>query len=133
MPIPWLVVLTSVPWTEVINNAPRVADGAKKLWKAIGKKSPAPEVNTSTVNPTLTPEAQAIAQLQIQLAAVESATTELHQQLLASSELITALAEQNTQLIRRIEANRLRVIWLIVAVTIIGMVALTSLILPFNR
>lgn len=127
MPIPWLVVLTSVPWTEVINNAPRVADGARKLWNAISKRSPKPEVDTPAVNPTLSPEAQTIALLQTQLAAVESVTTELHNQLLASSELIKALAEQNTQLIQRIETNRVRVIWLGAAIILIGIVALTSL------
>lgn len=127
MPIPWLVVLTSVPWTEVINNAPRVADGARKLWNAISKKSPQPEVDTPAVNPTLSPGAQTIALLQTQLAVVESATTELHNQLLASSELIKALAEQNTQLIQRIETNRVRVIWLGAAIILIGFVALTSL------
>lgn len=127
MPIPWLVVLTSVPWTEVINNAPRVADGARKLWNAISKKSPKPEVDTPTINPTLSAEAQTLALLQTQLTVVESATTELHNQLLASSELIKALAEQNTQLIQRIETNRVRVIWLGAAVALIGIVALTSL------
>ncbi len=127
MPIPWLVVLTSVPWTEVINNAPRVADGARKLWNAISKKSPKPEVDTPAVNPTLSTEAQTLALLQTQLAVVESATTELHNQLLASSELIKALAEQNTQLIQRIETNRVRVIWLGAAIILIGIVALTSL------
>jgi len=121
MPIPWLVVLTSVPWTEVINNAPRVADGARKLWNAISKKSPQPEVDTPAVNPTLSPGAQTIALLQTQLAVVESATTELHNQ------LIKALAEQNTQLIQRIETNRVRVIWLGAAIILIGIIALTSL------
>ena len=31
MAIAWLTVLKMVPWGEVINNAPKVADGAKKL------------------------------------------------------------------------------------------------------
>jgi hypothetical protein len=28
MAIAWLAVLKSVPWSEVISNAPKVADGA---------------------------------------------------------------------------------------------------------
>ena len=31
MAIPWLTVLQAVPWGDVIRNAPKVADGAKKL------------------------------------------------------------------------------------------------------
>ena len=46
---------------------------------------------------------------------LQAATAELHQQMRDSSELIQSLAEQNTQLIKRVEVNRLRVIWLAVA------------------
>jgi hypothetical protein len=129
MAIPWLAVLQSVPWTDVISNAPKVADGAKKLWNAIGKKPPAPEMEAPRENPALSPEAQAITTLQMQLAAIEAASADLHEQMLASSELIKALAEQNTQLIKRIEENRVRVLWLAAAIAVVGVVALSSLAL----
>ena len=29
-----------VPWPDVITNAPKVGDGAKKLWNAVGDKPP---------------------------------------------------------------------------------------------
>jgi len=38
MPVPWLTVLQNVPWSDVIKNAPKVADGARKLWQSVGKK-----------------------------------------------------------------------------------------------
>ena len=38
MAIGWLTILQSVPWTEVIKNAPKVAEGARKLWSAVAKK-----------------------------------------------------------------------------------------------
>ena len=38
MPIPWLTVLQSVPWSDVISNAPKVAGGAKKLWDSVARK-----------------------------------------------------------------------------------------------
>ena len=41
MPVPWLAVLQSVPWSDVIKNAPKVADGARKLWSSVGGKSQA--------------------------------------------------------------------------------------------
>lgn len=34
MAIGWLTILKSVPWAEVISNAPKVAEGARKLWNA---------------------------------------------------------------------------------------------------
>jgi cytochrome c-type biogenesis protein CcmH/NrfG len=131
MPIPWLAVLQSVPWTDVVKNAPKVADGAKKLWNAIGKQSPLPEPGSEA--PAVLPEDQAIDTLRTQLAAVEAAVADLHGQMLASSELIKALAEQNTQLIQRIEANRARVVWLAGAIVVVGILALSSLVLLLVR
>lgn len=83
-----------MPWGDVIENAPKVAVGAKKLWDKVGKK---PEVVVpETVGPVAPSPAQAQAQMQQQLAALQRATAELHQQMLDSTELIKTLAEQNT-------------------------------------
>lgn len=133
MAIPWLALLKSVPWKEVISNAPAVADGAKKLWNTVGKKSTgttAPVEQTGTSPPS---DNEAIAALQARLAAVETAAADLHSQMLASSELIKTLAEQNTQLIQRAEANRRRVAWLMAATLVIAIVAAVGLALAFLR
>ncbi|MDO9011430.1 MAG: hypothetical protein Q7U78_06420 [Gallionella sp.] len=125
MALPWLAVLKIVPWTDVINNAPKVADGAKKLWNAIGKQPPAPKRAAPAENPAATPEAPSITTLR--LTALETATAELHEQMLASSELIKALAEQNTQLIKHIETNRVRMRWMWLAIIIVGVLAVSAL------
>lgn len=102
----WVSVLQLVPWDTVIANAPKVADAAKKLWNTVGRK------------PADTPDASAAAQPgaarspQARLDAVESRLAELHAQMLASSELIKALAEQNAQLVERVEKHRVRVRYL---------------------
>jgi hypothetical protein len=41
--------------------------------------------------------------------------------MLNSSELIQSLAEQNAQLVQRVEANRVRVRWLTLAVALLGL------------
>lgn len=102
-----------------------ISDGAKKLWNAIGKKPSAPE-RASTEDLSVLPEGQAIRTLQAQLSVVEAATADLHRQMLASSELIKALADQNTQLVKRIEANRVRVLWLAGAIAAIGVMAVSG-------
>ncbi|MDO9005956.1 MAG: hypothetical protein Q7V20_21125 [Aquabacterium sp.] len=113
MAIGWLSVLQAVPWSDVISNAPKVAEGAKKLWSTVSKKpaAPAPTATGSTTASS-SPPAQALAVLEGRVAALEAATAQAHEQLVASSELIKALAEQNAQLIQRIETNRVRVMWL---------------------
>jgi hypothetical protein len=63
--------------------------------------------------------------LQAQVAELQVAVADLHQQMLASSELIQSLANQNAQLIKRVEVNRVRLLWL-AAVVLVLTVALIS-------
>lgn len=133
MAIPWLVVLQAVPWTDVIKNAPKVAEGAKKLWSAVSKKTPAQSGAADSVKRPPATEVESIALLQERVAALENTASELHNQMLASSELIKTLAEQNAQLIRRIEANRRHLVWLAGVTAVIGVVAALALVLPLAR
>lgn len=134
MPIPWLTVLQNVPWSEVVRNAPKVAEGAKKLWKAVaGKTSPALTPDDGKNLPTTPPDPHSIAALETRMAALEATSQELESQMLASSELITALAEQNAQLIERIDILRRRLRWLIAALLLSGGALLASSGWPLLR
>ena len=133
MPIPWVTVLQAVPWSEVIRNAPKVAEGAKKLWNTVGKKPSSPEVAETSTQPTVSPESQTIADLEARAEALEATVSDLHEQMFAASERIKALAEQNTQLVQRIEANRVHMIWLTVASTVIAIAALLALFLTIAQ
>lgn len=104
MAIGWMTILSNVPWTDVIKNAPAVADGAKKLWKKVGGKA-------STV--TTTPVASG-ATAEEQIASLQARVDELQAQMLAASEVVQSLAEQNAQLIARVETNRRRMLALLV-------------------
>ena len=132
MAIGWLTVLKSVPWGEVISNAPKVADGAKKLWNSVGKKPPVAEPAAAATTPSAHDPA-ATGLLQTRLATVEAAAADLHGQMLASSEVIKSLAEQNAQLIRGIEANRIRLRWLTGAVIALGCIVAVGLVLLLSR
>lgn len=138
MAIGWLTVLKLVPWGEVIKNAPAVADGARKLWDTVARQGagdggaaqagePAEAVTALPDSPT------PIDRLQMRLDAAEAEITTLHEQMQASSALIKALAEQNTELIRRVEANRVRVLWLAAAVALFGAIAALNLAVTFSR
>ncbi|MFY9477441.1 MAG: hypothetical protein WAQ08_07230 [Aquabacterium sp.] len=114
MAISWLTVLQAVPWSDVIRNAPKVAEGASKLWDTVGRKvtsKPAP-ASTSTQAPA--------SPLETRVATLEATMADLHAQMMASSQLIKELAEQNTQLIRRAEINRVRTLWLAGVVAVLG-------------
>src|SRR5262245_33393504 len=73
MPSPCLTVLQNVPWSDVIKNAPKVADGARKLWQSVGKKAPPAEAAPTSTPVTTAPEASALAALESRAGALESA------------------------------------------------------------
>jgi hypothetical protein len=105
MAIGWMTILSNVPWSDVISNAPAVADGARKLWKKVASRA-STATNTPVSSSGATPEEQ-IANLQVRV-------DELHAQMLAASEVVQSLAEQNAQLIARVETNRRRMLALLI-------------------
>ena len=107
MALGWLTVLKSVPWGEVISNAPKIAEGAKKLWRSVSRQAPAPGLQASL--------------------------NELHGQVLASSELLKALADQNAELVRRVERHRVRLLWLGCAVAVVAVIAVSALVVVLLR
>lgn len=130
MPIGWMTVLQSVPWGEVVSNAPKIAAGARKLWKAVAARPAG--TREAAVPPAdmlnLSPEAQGVALLQTRVDALEAAAAQLHNQLAESSGLVAALAEQNTQLVARLEKMRVRIIWFGIAVSagLLGLLAMLA-------
>ena len=134
MAIGWLTFLAkNVPWSTVISNAPVVAEGAKKLWKTVAHKPPEPEATPEGAPAGASGEAQGVAGLEARIAALESGASSLHDQLLASAELIKALADQNTELIERVETHRVRVLWLARGAIVIAIVAGLALALVLLR
>ena len=108
MGISWMTVLAAVPWTEVIKNAPKVAEGARKLWTSAGRKGAQESAALHAARHGTDAGAR--------IAALEASVDELSGQLQASAEIIKALAEQNAQLVQRIESNRRRMLALSIAV-----------------
>jgi hypothetical protein len=123
MAMGWLSVLKLVPWGDVIENAPKVAQGAKKLWNSVGKKP-----RLSTLDPVahaasggLQGQEAVIAALQSQVSELQVATADLHQQMLESSALIQSLADQNTQLVRRVDVHHKQLLALGALTLVLGL------------
>jgi hypothetical protein len=130
MVAPWLAVLQHVPWSDVISNAPKLAEGARKLWGTVSGQPAAP-LPTAPLDSNLpaTP-AEVIGALEARIAALESGMAGLQAQMRESTELIKSLAEQNTQLIQRAEANRRRTVWLAVLAVVATVLAVAGLVAP---
>ncbi len=128
MPVGWLTVLKLVPWVEVIKNAPAIADGAKKLWTTVGRSAPLPDAPAGTdvmaADAAVAADpASALTALQARVVHAEAAVAELQAQMQASSELIKSLAEQNAELVSRVETNRSRTVWLFVLLGVVVAIA----------
>ena len=128
MAIGWITILKTVPWADVISNAPKVADGAKKLWKTVAKKTGAPAASTQAAQAASSASTPSASPLEVRVSEMEARTAELHAQMLASSELIKALAEQNAELVKRIEVIRVRVLWLGAVCIILVITAVKTLL-----
>lgn len=125
MAIPWIAVLSQVPWADVIDNAPKVADGARKLWTMVVRR-PAADAADDSSHSTL--QARTPAMLDKRIVTLEVQIAGLDAQMIASAELIKALAEQNAQLIARVERNRTHLLWLAVAALVTALAAVAALL-----
>lgn len=122
-----ITVLSNIPWDQVVKNAPKVADGALKLWSAVTSRKK--QDSSQNLHPAVAADA-ALSEpdrLKAQLLRLEDNVKSLQDQMQTSSELIKALAEQNTQLVQRIEHNRARLIRYAVA-TVSGGAALLAVV-----
>jgi len=98
MAISWLTAFKAIPWGDVIAAAPAVAQGAKKLWGAVGKDDAGPAVAPGSLP----------ADAEGRLRTLEAQITGLQRDNAASSELIKSLAEQNSRLVDAVEILRVR-------------------------
>lgn len=121
MAIGWLSILKAVPWTDVVSNAPKVADGAKKLWETVARKKAPTGTSPSAPSDTASPAGQAA-----RIAELAGELDRLQQEMLASSQLLKTLAEQNAQLVRR-------VYWQSRLLLIVGLIAVAGLTLVLLR
>jgi lipopolysaccharide export LptBFGC system permease protein LptF len=129
MAISWFSVLKMVPWGDVIENAPKVAQGARGLWNTVSKKTDAKAAGLGASaeaegsQPALSlPELQSqLRAVQSQLAALQTQNAELHEQMQACARLIASLADQNTQLVNRVALHRR--VGFVLMVLVLGLVA----------
>ncbi len=129
----WWSVLKTVPWSEVINAAPQVATGARRLWDTVARKSG----NTAGMAPGPVMDAEpgedVFGALVLRVQKNESTVADLRNQMLQASEIIANLADQNAQLIAKMELARSRLLWLGVAVAVSGVFSLVALALALGR
>ena len=116
MPIPWALAAKAIPWGEVIAAAPSIVKSARELLKRTGSEGDTVAADAAS------PEAR--------VAALEKQVHKLDEELAASSDLITRLAEQNERLIAAVDTlhRQFAIVSVVAGVAMLG--AIASLLLP---
>lgn len=129
----WLKMLKAVPWSEVLAAAPQVAGSARRLWETVGRRGvPEPGFDLGEAM-AHAPIDEDVAILAARIEQQDATIAQLHGQVREASKLITELADQNAQLIARIETarERMRTIGLVAAGA--GLLSVISLALVLAR
>jgi hypothetical protein len=121
MALSWLTALKAVPWADVVQAAPGIVQGARKLFTAA--KEYAATADKASTNAQATKRTDA---LEARLQGIESGLGALATESRASAGLIRSLAEQNANIVAALDVmrNRVRVLTGACIVLAIALVAL---------
>lgn len=102
----WMTALKFIPWGDVIEAAPHVAKGARRLFSATRDEeaviAPPPPM------PASAPEGERIRDLEARIEHLHASLAELAQEQRASAELIDSLAQHNARIVEAIGIMRVR-------------------------
>jgi hypothetical protein len=107
-----ITVLSNIPWGTVIDAAPRLADGAGRLWEAARnlRKGRPPEAEAQDADTGAAVPPTETERLQGRVAELETTVAAMREQMQASAQVIKELADQNALLVQRIEVARQRIV-----------------------
>lgn len=130
-----LTVLSNIPWGQVIDAAPRIAEGAGRLWEAARNlrktRAPEPEGPDASGAPQAQPTESE--RMQARIADLEATVQAMREQMQASAQVVKELADQNALLVQRIEVARQRVVLLAAAGAAVALALMATLALLWRQ
>lgn len=98
----WLTALKILPWGDMIEYAPKLVNGAQKLWQRI--KNEKAETDAITIEQAPLSESDTVRELQ----ELKQQLQDMQAQQLELSNLVSELAAQNQRLVSALEVLRMR-------------------------
>lgn len=129
----WWTVLKTVPWSDVISAAPQVASGARRLWDTVNRGGQAGDGPVGVAPGGYAQEEDVLGLLVGRLEQNEAELHEMRGQMRSASELIANLADQNAQLVARLDAQRQKMVWFGATAGLSALLAVVALILVATR
>lgn len=126
MAIGWINALKVIPWKDVLEAAPGMVKGAKRLFTAAKAETNSHPIDDSS--PTIVSfDAEGLANLDNRVRHLQAKIIELNSEQNSSAKLIKSLAEQNARVVNAIEVFRVRIKILIYVCLLLG-ITLSALI-----
>ncbi len=130
----WWTVLRTVPWSEVISAAPQVANGARRLWDTVNRNRQGMPDGPMGMAPEMAGQEDDVFDVLIRSVERNDAEiTDLRNQMRSASEIIANLADQNAQLIAKVDAQRQKMTWMGVTAALSGLLSVVALVLVAVR
>jgi outer membrane murein-binding lipoprotein Lpp len=124
-------VLTRLPWGQVIDAAPKLAEGATKLWNSVARRKKTEDEGAAAPFQPDQASATPVEAIRAQVDSLQDSVDALKDEMQAATELIKALAEQNAALIQRVELNRVRLVRQTAALAVVSVGLVASVIYLF--
>lgn len=116
----WLTALKFLPWGEMIEYAPKLVNGAQKLWQRV--KTEKAETDAIIIDQ----EPESLDQAARELQELKQQLQDMQAQQLELSNLVSELAAQNQHLVSAVSVLRMRsrILFFICATSLIGCIYL---------
>ena len=129
----WLKMLKAVPWSEVIAAAPQLAGSARRLWETAARRG-VPEHGIDLGEAMAhAPIDEDIAILAARIEQQDATIVQLHGQVRDATKVITELADQNAQLVARMQSARERLTTITVVAAGSALLSVISLAIVLTR
>jgi len=129
MAISWYDSLKDIPWSKALSMAPSIADRGKKLWSRLATRDGTPTAPATP--PPGAAAAESLSALEIRCHVLESRVS--HQEVVASFEVVQALAEQHSEMVPAVELLLARTRVLLRVCALLGVALVALLILTVVR
>ncbi len=126
MAIGWISALKVIPWKDVLEAAPGMVKGAKRLFTAAKAETNSQPIDDGSPT-TVSFDAEGLANLDSRVRHLQAKIVELNSEQSSSAKLIKSLAEQNARVVIAIEVFRVRIKILIYVCLLLG-ITLSALI-----
>jgi hypothetical protein len=104
MAFPWQVVITAIPWKQVIENAPKLVEGAQNLFSRTKKDTAPRDIPEEIFEHG--DETTQLKQMEMLVRENRNELQAMHRDLQDTTDLLHNLTQQNNDLVRAVEILR---------------------------